>query len=151
MLSGLASSQKYYGKELGSFKTLEHGVRGKVYAVDSRTLYIKDFSYDGQGPGQSDVPDFQSVPVCPHTGPTYYYRSFSRSPSPLAASWLVGSQFDSRTPVCHPVLSLSTVPQSQVNDKSTVSVILQCINQSLACPSTPSFVSTYLPSLVVGR
>ncbi|XP_043207358.1 protein Skeletor, isoforms D/E-like [Amphibalanus amphitrite] len=47
---GLASSQKYYGKELGSFKTLEHGVRGTVYAVDSRTLYIRNFNYDGQGP-----------------------------------------------------------------------------------------------------
>ncbi|KAF2881773.1 hypothetical protein ILUMI_24415 [Ignelater luminosus] len=27
-----------------------HGVSGEVYAVDARTLHLKDFTYDGQGP-----------------------------------------------------------------------------------------------------
>jgi len=31
---------------------LHHGVSGEVYAVDGRTLHIKDFTYDGQGPGK---------------------------------------------------------------------------------------------------
>lgn len=27
-----------------------HGIKGQVYAVDSRTIFIKGFEYDGQGP-----------------------------------------------------------------------------------------------------
>ena len=27
-----------------------HGIKGQVYAVDSRTVFIKGFEYDGQGP-----------------------------------------------------------------------------------------------------
>jgi hypothetical protein len=40
----------YFGKSLGSFKTYNHGVKGDLFAVDSRTILIKGFSYDGQGP-----------------------------------------------------------------------------------------------------
>lgn len=28
-----------------------HGVSGEVFAVDARTIFIKNFSYDGEGPG----------------------------------------------------------------------------------------------------
>lgn len=44
---------RYFGKEVGALSALQHGVRGVVYAVDSRTLYIHDFHYDGEGPGES--------------------------------------------------------------------------------------------------
>ncbi|GIX68218.1 hypothetical protein CEXT_170371 [Caerostris extrusa] len=53
----------YFGSEIGLFKTHAHEVEGRVYAVDDRTLYIKGFSYDGQGPdayfwaGTSSKPD----------------------------------------------------------------------------------------------
>ncbi|CAL1280275.1 unnamed protein product [Larinioides sclopetarius] len=40
----------YFGSEIGAFKTFAHDVVGRMYAVDDRTLYIKGFSYDGQGP-----------------------------------------------------------------------------------------------------
>ncbi|CAB3258619.1 unnamed protein product [Arctia plantaginis] len=51
MLIGGAHAQvRYYGKEVGALSELQHGVRGVVYAVDSRTLYIHDFHYDGEGP-----------------------------------------------------------------------------------------------------
>lgn len=40
----------YYGEYIGDFKNRFHGVTGEVYAVDSRTIYIKGFSYDGAGP-----------------------------------------------------------------------------------------------------
>ncbi|XP_033207466.1 protein Skeletor, isoforms B/C isoform X2 [Belonocnema kinseyi] len=40
----------YYGKLLGKLSELNHGVSGEVYAVDGRTLLIKDFTYDGEGP-----------------------------------------------------------------------------------------------------
>ena len=53
--TGHATSQKYYGKKLGSFKTLEHGVSGDIYAVDSRTLHLRNLNYDGQGPGEWNV------------------------------------------------------------------------------------------------
>ncbi|XP_048486621.1 protein Skeletor, isoforms B/C isoform X4 [Plutella xylostella] len=48
-LFGTAQAQ-YFGKDLGALSELHHGVRGRVFAVDSRTLYIKDFTYDGEGP-----------------------------------------------------------------------------------------------------
>ncbi|TRY81057.1 hypothetical protein TCAL_09448 [Tigriopus californicus] len=52
----------YYGNLIGSFTNRFHGITGDVYTVDSRTLFIKGFSYDGQGPdayfyaGESGVP-----------------------------------------------------------------------------------------------
>ena len=33
----------YYGTYVGDFNNRFHGVSGEVYAVDSRTLFIKDF------------------------------------------------------------------------------------------------------------
>ncbi len=44
------SSAKYLGQPVGSFQDRFHGVRGEVFAVDSRTLYVRGFAYDGQGP-----------------------------------------------------------------------------------------------------
>nr|CAD7455034.1 unnamed protein product [Timema tahoe] len=49
VLSG-AGEGAYHGKSLGKLKTLHHGVSGEVFAVDARTLHIRDFSYDGEGP-----------------------------------------------------------------------------------------------------
>lgn len=47
-----ACSAAYYGKFIGKLSELYHGVSGEVYAVDGRTLYIKDFTYDGEAPGE---------------------------------------------------------------------------------------------------
>ncbi|XP_041985351.1 protein Skeletor, isoforms B/C isoform X2 [Aricia agestis] len=41
---------EHRGRRLGALSELHHGVRGTVYAVDARTLYIHDFFYDGVGP-----------------------------------------------------------------------------------------------------
>ncbi|CAH2015911.1 unnamed protein product, partial [Acanthoscelides obtectus] len=41
---------EYLGKLIGKLSELHHAVSGEVYAVDGRTLHIKDFTYDGQGP-----------------------------------------------------------------------------------------------------
>lgn len=46
----VAKANDYYGTLVGSFNNRFHGITGDVYAVDSRTLYIRGFSYDGQGP-----------------------------------------------------------------------------------------------------
>ncbi|XP_066581396.1 protein Skeletor, isoforms B/C [Prorops nasuta] len=43
-------SEAYYGKLIGKLSELHHGVSGEVYAVDGRTLFIKDFTYDGEAP-----------------------------------------------------------------------------------------------------
>ncbi|KAJ8972481.1 hypothetical protein NQ317_006021 [Molorchus minor] len=48
--SGKAHGARYLGKFIGKLSELNHGVSGEVYAVDGRTLHIKDFTYDGQGP-----------------------------------------------------------------------------------------------------
>ncbi|XP_068896678.1 protein Skeletor, isoforms B/C isoform X2 [Tenebrio molitor] len=49
-ISGGAVGAPYLGKFIGKLSELHHGVSGEVYAVDGRTLYLKDFTYDGQGP-----------------------------------------------------------------------------------------------------
>nr|XP_045605288.1 protein Skeletor, isoforms B/C-like isoform X1 [Procambarus clarkii] len=40
----------YYGVRMGPLSQLNHGVKGEVYAVDSRTLHLRGFYYDGQAP-----------------------------------------------------------------------------------------------------
>ncbi|XP_045474822.1 protein Skeletor, isoforms B/C isoform X2 [Harmonia axyridis] len=62
LLSGEVRAGQYFGKLIGKLSELHHGVSGEVYAVDSRTLYIKDFTYDGQGPA------------------AYFYAGNSRTP-----------------------------------------------------------------------
>ncbi|KAI9580438.1 hypothetical protein GQX74_010846 [Glossina fuscipes] len=44
------ASFPYYGTKIGSLKRLHHGVSGDVYAVDSRTIFVKKFNYDGDAP-----------------------------------------------------------------------------------------------------
>ncbi|XP_028028127.1 protein Skeletor, isoforms D/E isoform X2 [Bombyx mandarina] len=62
-IAGGFAQARYYGKDLGPLSQLHHGVRGRVYAVDSKTLFIQDFHYDGEGPaayfyvGKSKSPD----------------------------------------------------------------------------------------------
>lgn len=52
---------RYLGRELGALSELHHGVRGRVFAVDARTLFIQDFHYDGEGPGQYLLTPFIKV------------------------------------------------------------------------------------------
>ncbi|KAF6209734.1 hypothetical protein GE061_015483 [Apolygus lucorum] len=40
----------HFGRYIGPLSRLEHSVSGEVYAVDARTLHIRDFIYDGEGP-----------------------------------------------------------------------------------------------------
>lgn len=47
-----AKAPGYYGIRLGPLSELHHGVSGEMFAVDARTLFIKDFNYDGEGPGE---------------------------------------------------------------------------------------------------
>ncbi|XP_043510946.1 protein Skeletor, isoforms B/C isoform X2 [Frieseomelitta varia] len=50
LLATQICSAAYYGKLIGKLSELHHGVSGEVYAVDGRTLFIKDFTYDGEAP-----------------------------------------------------------------------------------------------------
>ncbi|XP_055525662.1 protein Skeletor, isoforms B/C isoform X1 [Wyeomyia smithii] len=40
----------YYGREIGNFNSFGHGVKGRVFAVDESTLFVKGFAYDGSAP-----------------------------------------------------------------------------------------------------
>ncbi|KAK2712009.1 hypothetical protein QYM36_010890 [Artemia franciscana] len=42
------SSAAYYGKFIDNLESRGNSIQGKVYAVDSRTIHIRDFEYDGQ-------------------------------------------------------------------------------------------------------
>ena len=48
---GLSNGQ-YYGKLLGSLSEDAHALKGTIYAIDERRILIKDFNYDGTGPGK---------------------------------------------------------------------------------------------------
>ncbi|XP_055849436.1 protein Skeletor, isoforms B/C isoform X2 [Episyrphus balteatus] len=50
LISKTQASFPYYGTKIGSLKRLHHGVGGDVYAVDSRTIFLKNFNYDGEAP-----------------------------------------------------------------------------------------------------
>jgi hypothetical protein len=39
------------GDFIGNIPTEQHQVSGKFYIVDSKTIFIEDFNYDGGGPG----------------------------------------------------------------------------------------------------
>ncbi|XP_058062739.1 protein Skeletor, isoforms B/C isoform X1 [Anopheles bellator] len=51
LVAGRANGlQGYYGTKIADLTELHHGVSGSVYAVDARTLFLKNFNYDGEGP-----------------------------------------------------------------------------------------------------
>ncbi|XP_067619850.1 protein Skeletor, isoforms B/C isoform X2 [Eurosta solidaginis] len=50
LFSTTNASFPYYGTKIGPLTRLHHGVSGDVYAVDSRTIFIKNFNYDGEAP-----------------------------------------------------------------------------------------------------
>jgi len=74
----------YYGTYVGDFNNRFHGVSGEVYAVDSRTLFIKDFSYDGQGPdayfyaGEHGQPSRSGYLIANEKGSTDILGSYNR-------------------------------------------------------------------------
>ena len=41
----------FYGARVGEFPSYAHGIQGTVFAVDEDTLFVKDFAYDGNAPG----------------------------------------------------------------------------------------------------
>ena len=47
------AAQGYFGTKIGDLTELHHALSGTVYAVDSRTLFLKNFNYDGEGPGKN--------------------------------------------------------------------------------------------------
>lgn len=49
----VTDAAEYHGKYLGPLKSYHHGLGGDVYAVDARTLHIRNFVYDGEGPGDN--------------------------------------------------------------------------------------------------
>ncbi|KAE8752192.1 Skeletor [Frankliniella occidentalis] len=59
----------YFGVPLGELTRFHHGVRGNVFAVDARTIHIRDLHYDGEGPaayfyaGNSKAPGAQGFRI----------------------------------------------------------------------------------------
>ncbi|XP_015181789.1 PREDICTED: protein Skeletor, isoforms B/C isoform X4 [Polistes dominula] len=74
----------YYGKLIGKLSELHHGVSGEVYAVDGRTLFIKDFTYDGEGPaaffyaGNSKSPNSNGFRVRDERGTANVLKRYRR-------------------------------------------------------------------------
>lgn len=66
-----AAVLQYFGARIGRLSELNHGVSGEVFAVDSRTLFIKNFNYDGIGPA------------------AYFYVGTSSQPSNPPNAWRV--------------------------------------------------------------
>uniref|UniRef100_A0A182ISD3 DOMON domain-containing protein n=1 Tax=Anopheles atroparvus TaxID=41427 RepID=A0A182ISD3_ANOAO len=49
-VDGRAPKEPYYGREIGQLTNFGHGIKGRVYAVDESTLFVKGFAYDGNAP-----------------------------------------------------------------------------------------------------
>merc|ERR1712080_497442 len=68
-------------KKIGTFVNIFHDIAGTAYALDDKTILIKDFTYDGQGPdafllaGTSGRPSKSGDVVLPYpyTGETFNY------------------------------------------------------------------------------
>lgn len=78
--AAVASAQEDEGTFVGALTTKNHGVKGNVHAVDKKTLVIKNFEYDGQGPdaffwvGTDDLPgDVGTILPYPFDGKFFKY------------------------------------------------------------------------------
>jgi hypothetical protein len=79
LLVAVAAAQDA-GILIGQLKTKQHGVRGKVFAVDEKTILVKNFQYDGAGPdaffwvGTSKAPGNEGYILAhPFAGKFYKY------------------------------------------------------------------------------
>ena len=45
----------YTGVLIGTLPTEQHQVSGQFHIIDSKTLFIEDFNYDGGGPGRATL------------------------------------------------------------------------------------------------
>lgn len=55
-LIAAADDSGYHGKKIGPLTELHHGVSGDVYVVDDNTIHLRNFNYDGEGPGKLSLP-----------------------------------------------------------------------------------------------
>ena len=59
LLCLIFTADTYYGKLIDDLSGptegagTQHGVSGKVYAIDDKTLWVRDFSFDGNAPGRN--------------------------------------------------------------------------------------------------
>lgn len=80
----LMAEAKHYGTYIGEFKDRFHDVNGQVYAVDSRTIFIKGFTYDGQGPdaffygGSTSQPSKDGYIIPNEVGTSDILKSYDR-------------------------------------------------------------------------
>jgi len=51
LVAVLGAGTPFYGVIVGRLSTLEYEVSGDVYIVDENRIRIKDFVYNGRGPG----------------------------------------------------------------------------------------------------
>ncbi|XP_043600970.1 protein Skeletor, isoforms B/C isoform X2 [Bombus pyrosoma] len=84
LLATQICSAAYYGKLIGKLSELHHGVSGEVYAVDGRTLFIKDFTYDGEAPtayfyvGTSKSPNANGIRLRDERGSSNTLKRYRR-------------------------------------------------------------------------
>jgi hypothetical protein len=81
LVVAIVSGQEEEGVKIGSLTTKQHGVKGDVYAIDEKTILVKNFEYDGQGPdaffwvGTSERPgSVGTILAHPFEGKFYEYE-----------------------------------------------------------------------------
>ncbi len=84
LVVAIVSGQEEEGVRIGSLTTKQHGVKGEVYAIDEKTILVKNFEYDGQGPdaffwvGTSERPgSVGTILAHPFEGKFYEYEDQS--------------------------------------------------------------------------
>lgn len=78
VLCTVSSAQQRQSGEvfIGTMFPLSHGVNGNVYAIDERTIRIRNLNYDGQAPdayfwvGTTQQPDANGTPIPDEKGST---------------------------------------------------------------------------------
>jgi len=120
-----SSSQEETGglRKLGSFRNFFHDISGDAYKVDSNTILIKRFTYDGEGPdtfflaGTSGKPSRSGEYVLPYPddGQKYTYNDQSLP--------LIKRSFDGSDDI-----TLTLPPGESVDDLKWISVWCRAFN-----------------------
>jgi len=77
-----SANQEVY---LGQLSSLAHGLSGHVFAIDMKTLRLKNLNYDGQGPdayfwaGSSKSPDMKGFIIPDENGSTQPLKAYNNA------------------------------------------------------------------------
>ena len=52
LFCGSFSAEPYYGSYIGKLSNQDQGISGEVFSIDESTIFVKNFTYNGEGSGK---------------------------------------------------------------------------------------------------